>query len=336
MLFFLLLFRTTWWWRPCCPCIPEAPRTRSGVTHRWTARPSGQSETDRQVVGQCPGETVQRCAHRVFAYGPSSFCRMSFRDRSQWSHHQWLVAEAIDESISCLCILSALKKNMSDCVRSASILPSSSSSSSSSSSFPPHVTLWFAVSPRIVVVSLIFLIFPYLSFLFSLLSLLFFSLFLCFFSSRFFLLATRSNLVLLGVFPSVVSSSMLLFSLHFCLPLLSPTHTHTCLSLSSLSNSTSLIRLRGQMNTGFLATRKCDSSISVVLHSSMIIMLASSTPDNIVVWLWMHQQTERGERDGDQKKEWMYVSWTIRWIHSSMSITLASSTLDNIVGWIRG
>ena len=39
-------------------------------------------QTDRQVgVGPCPGEAVQRCAHRVFGDGPSSFCRMSFRDR---------------------------------------------------------------------------------------------------------------------------------------------------------------------------------------------------------------------------------------------------------------
>ena len=32
---------------------------------------------------------------------------------------RWLVAEAIDESISCLCTLSVLKKNMNDCLRSA-------------------------------------------------------------------------------------------------------------------------------------------------------------------------------------------------------------------------
>ena len=31
------------------------------------------------------------------------------------------MAEAIDESISCLCILSALKKNMNDCLRSATM-----------------------------------------------------------------------------------------------------------------------------------------------------------------------------------------------------------------------
>ena len=31
------------------------------------------------------------------------------------------MVEAIDESISCLCILSALKKNVNDCLRSATM-----------------------------------------------------------------------------------------------------------------------------------------------------------------------------------------------------------------------
>ena len=91
----------------------QTDRQADKQTDRQTDKQTDR-QADRQVeVGPCPGETVQRCAHRVFVHGPSSFCRMSFI--------RWLVAEAIDESISCLCILSALKKNMNDCLRSATM-----------------------------------------------------------------------------------------------------------------------------------------------------------------------------------------------------------------------
>ena len=59
------------------------------MMHQWGHENTERNEIslDRQItesvkdqveVDQCPGETVQRCAHRVFVYGRSSFYIMSF------------------------------------------------------------------------------------------------------------------------------------------------------------------------------------------------------------------------------------------------------------------
>ena len=91
----------------------------------WKVRENAVEPWEKKDHERCKQKTEKNSLrkreavrNRMGRKNESAFSLMSFRDRSQWSHHQELVAEAIDESISCLCILSALKKNMNDCLRS--------------------------------------------------------------------------------------------------------------------------------------------------------------------------------------------------------------------------
>ena len=90
------------------------------MKNHWTDRPSGQSETRSELVNvqeKLSRDALIACLSTALLRSVECPSETDLNDLII----RWLVAEAIDESISCLCILSALKKNMNDCLRSATM-----------------------------------------------------------------------------------------------------------------------------------------------------------------------------------------------------------------------